>query len=171
MDLTALKIRVYRRLPPRWQRRVVRLATPNFTVGGIGLVTVDGTQVLLVRPSYRNGWVPPGGHLNSHEQPLDGIVRELREELGLDLVFAPWHRVSFDAGRQGVAFISVATLPEEVTVTPRSPEVLEARWFPLTDLPAFPPDFVEGMPDGDLDAIRAAGLRQSDSPERPGPRG
>jgi len=163
VDLTALKIRVYRQLPPRWQRRVVRLATPNFTVGGIGLVTVDGTQVLLVRPSYRNGWVPPGGHLNSREQPLEGIARELREELGLELVFAPWHRVAFDAGRQGVAFISVAVLPEEVAVTPRSPEVLEARWFPLAALPPFPPDFVEGMLGSDFQAIRAAGLRQSGS--------
>jgi ADP-ribose pyrophosphatase YjhB (NUDIX family) len=157
VQLTALKVRAYRLLPPRLQRRAVRLATPNFTVGAIGLVTVDGTQVLLVRPSYRSGWVPPGGFVDRGEEPIATLDRELAEELGLHLSFAPWHRVAFHAGRQSVAFISVAVMPVAVAVTPRSPEVLEARWFPVDALPSMAPDFFEGIHPEDLAAVRAAG--------------
>lgn len=157
MDLTGLKVRAYRLLPPRLQRRAVRLATPNFTVGAIGLVTVDGGQVLLVRPSYRNGWVPPGGFLDRGEDPVATLERELVEELDLHLSFAPWHRVAFDAGRQSVAFVSVAVMPAAVALTPRSPEILEAQWFPVDDLPPMPQDFFEGIPAQDLAAVRAAG--------------
>lgn len=162
MDLTSLKVRVYRRLPLVVQRLAVRVVTPNFTVGVIGLVTVDGSQVLLVRPSYRNGWVPPGGFLNRGEEPLPALERELREELALDLDFAPWHRAAFDRARQGVAFISVATLPSEVAVQPRSAEIVEVGWFPIDDLPPMPDDFFEGVTEADLEAIRLAGrLRAS----------
>jgi ADP-ribose pyrophosphatase YjhB (NUDIX family) len=157
VDLTALKVRAYRLLPPRLQRLAVRLATPNFTVGAIGLVTVDGSQVLLVRPSYRSGWVPPGGFLDRGEDPVSALERELAEELGLHLTFAPWHRVAFDAGRQSVAFVCVAVMPAVVAVPPRSPEIVEATWFPVDDLPPMPQDFFEGMPPADLAAVRAAG--------------
>ena len=161
MDLTSLKVTVYRRLPRRLQRRAVRLATPNFTLGAIGLITVDGNQVLLVRPSYRDGWVPPGGFLARREHPVEALEREVEEELGLRLTFAPWHRVAFDARRQGVAFVSVAVVPAGTVVVPRSPEILEVGWFPLDDLPPMPNDFYEGMPPEDLEALRQAALRRS----------
>ncbi|MCW2601128.1 MAG: hydrolase [Frankiales bacterium] len=157
MDLTALKVRVYRLLPRWLQRRAVRFSTPNFTVGAIGLITVDGSQVLLVRQTYRSGWVPPGGLLGRGEQPIEALVREVREELGLELSFGPWHRVAFDARRQGVGFVSVAVVPEGTVVFPRSPEIREVGWFRVDDLPPMPNDFYEGMPPEDLDALRLAG--------------
>jgi ADP-ribose pyrophosphatase YjhB (NUDIX family) len=161
VDLTALKVKVYRRLPRWLQRRAVRLATPNFTVGAIGLITVDGSQVLLVQPSYRNGWVPPGGFLARGEGPIEAVEREVREEIGLELTFAPWHRVHFDVRRQGVAFVSVAVVPDGTVVVPRSPEIRKVDWFPLDNLPPMPNDFYEGMPPEDLEALRQAGLSQS----------
>lgn len=166
MDLTALKVRVYRLLPARLKQIVVRLITPNYSVGVIGLITVDGSQVLLVRPSYRQGWVPPGGFVDRGEEPLQAMRREMREELGLDVVFEPWHRVAFDARRQGVAFISVARVPEEVAVSPRSAEILEVKWFSVDDLPPMPNDFYEGMLPADLLALKRP---SGTSPAGPGP--
>lgn len=161
VDLSALKVRVYRRLPASLQRFAVRLVTPNFTVGVVGLITIDGSQVLLVQPSYRDGWLPPGGFLNRGEQPVPALEREVREELGLELSFAPWHRVAFDARRQGVAFVSVAVVPEGTVATPRSPEIREVAWFGVDALPPMPNDFYEGMPPEDLEAVRQAALRSS----------
>lgn len=151
-----MKVRIYRALPSRLAQRAVRLATPNFTIGAIGLVTVDGTHILLVKPSYRTGWVPPGGFLDRGESPIDALERELAEELGLHLSFLPWHRVAFDGRRQSIAFVSVAVLPEAVNIRPRSPEILDAQWFPIDDLPPMPLDFFEGIPAEDLLAVRAA---------------
>jgi ADP-ribose pyrophosphatase YjhB (NUDIX family) len=157
VDLTALKVRVYRLLPARLQQLAVRVVTPNFSVGVIGLITVDGSQVLLVKPSYRSGWVPPGGFVDRGEEPLEAMSREMQEELGLDVTFEPWHRVAFDKRRQGVAFISVAKLDEERDIAPRSAEILEVRWFPVDDLPPLPNDFFEGMPAEDLEELRRLG--------------
>jgi ADP-ribose pyrophosphatase YjhB (NUDIX family) len=160
VDLTALQVAVYRRLPRRLRRPAVRLATPSFTVGAVALVTMDGSQLLLVRTSYRTGWVPPGGFVDRGEEPLQTLRREMREELGLDLEFAPWHRVSFDTRRRGIGFLSVAVAPPGTVGVPQSPEVLEARWFPLDALPPLSHDYREGLDPADLDAVRSAGLRR-----------
>ncbi|GAA2255604.1 hypothetical protein GCM10010430_44270 [Kitasatospora cystarginea] len=39
-------------------------------------------RVLIVDPVYKDGWDLPGGMLDD-EEPVDGLTRELREELGL----------------------------------------------------------------------------------------
>ncbi|MGE8360452.1 NUDIX domain-containing protein [Pseudomonas sp.] len=42
-------------------------------------------RLLLVKPAYRDGWLIPGGVVDADESPRDGLLRELREELGLSL--------------------------------------------------------------------------------------
>ena len=40
-------------------------------------------RVLLVKPTYKDGWDIPGGYVEPEETPLDACRREVREELGL----------------------------------------------------------------------------------------
>ena len=40
-------------------------------------------RVLLVDPSYKAGWEIPGGYVEAGESPLEGCVREVKEELGI----------------------------------------------------------------------------------------
>jgi 8-oxo-dGTP pyrophosphatase MutT (NUDIX family) len=40
--------------------------------------------LLLFHPKY-NKWLPPGGHLEPGETPPEGVVREVKEETGLDV--------------------------------------------------------------------------------------
>lgn len=154
--LEALKVRAYRALPRRWRVGAVRWGTPNFTVGALGLVTDDGDRVLLVRLSYREGWWPPGGFLSRGESAEQALTREYAEELGLDVRFSPPHRVFLDAERSWVTFVCVGVLAAAQVATPRAPEVLAARWFPIDALPEFSADFRERVTQEDLLALRAA---------------
>ncbi|MET8799591.1 NUDIX hydrolase [Nocardia sp. NPDC004568] len=42
-------------------------------------------RILLVDPSYKPGWDLPGGNVEANEPPDVGALREVREELGLEL--------------------------------------------------------------------------------------
>ncbi len=49
------------------------------------LFTNESGEVLLVKPNYRDTWNLPGGVIDEHESPLDGAIREVKEELDLTL--------------------------------------------------------------------------------------
>ncbi|MEV0003410.1 NUDIX hydrolase [Micromonospora sp. NPDC050980] len=64
----------------------------DFTVGlprkrmAAGLLITDPQdRVLLVEPAYQAWWEIPGGCVEDGESPWQAVVRECREELGLDL--------------------------------------------------------------------------------------
>jgi bis(5'-nucleosidyl)-tetraphosphatase len=88
----------------------------------------DSPQVLLLR-AYRN-WDLPKGRLEPGETPLEGAVREAREETGLaDLDFA-WGEESFDtepyAGGKIVRFYVARADGARVTL-PVNPELGRAE--------------------------------------------
>lgn len=41
-------------------------------------------RILLVKPTYKDGWDVPGGYVNSGETPYEAARREVCEELGFD---------------------------------------------------------------------------------------
>lgn len=52
-----------------------------------GMVFTDtNDRVLLVKPTYNEVWHLPGGVVENGESPADAAVREVREELGLEVV-------------------------------------------------------------------------------------
>ncbi len=52
------------------------------------LVAYDG-KILLVRHKYQEGWFLPGGKISGRENDEDAIRRELREELGIEIISHP----------------------------------------------------------------------------------
>lgn len=42
-------------------------------------------RVLMVYHQKFRAWLPPGGHVEPHENPLEAAAREVQEETGLDI--------------------------------------------------------------------------------------
>lgn len=134
----ALLFRAYRSLPTVVRVRLVRTFTPSFWVGAMCMVQRPDGSILLVRHSYRKGWGLPGGLLKRNEHPVDAAARETREEVGLDLDLDGTARVVVDAPSRRVDIIYSVKLGDDAAgeeAAPRSPEILEVRWFGLDSLP------------------------------------
>jgi len=61
---------------------------PPTPLVGVGAVIVEGGRVLLVRRGgepLKDRWTLPGGVLEVGETLADGVVREVREETGLEV--------------------------------------------------------------------------------------
>ncbi|MBA2689609.1 MAG: Nudix family hydrolase [Burkholderiales bacterium] len=68
--------------------------TPIVDVGAAVITRSDGSFLLAERPAgkvYAGYWEFPGGKIEPGENPLQGLARELHEELGIEVEFAsPW---------------------------------------------------------------------------------
>lgn len=51
----------------------------------VSAVILDADRVLLVRHRRLGRWMYPGGHLEPDEDPVDGLRREIREELNIEI--------------------------------------------------------------------------------------
>ena len=58
----------------------------HFTCTGF---VVDGDRTILLWHQRLRMWVPPGGHLEPNEDPLTAVLREIREEAGLEAQVLP----------------------------------------------------------------------------------
>ena len=125
---------------PRWLRGfVVRTVTPSFTAGALCLIEDDDGRVLLVRQPYRAGWGLPGGFLKRGETAEACAVREVREEVGLDVELSGPPRMFIDERTRGIeaVFRARAVRPADLgRVGPVSPELVETGWFAPDALPA-----------------------------------
>jgi len=131
-------LRVYRRLPVGFRRRVVRAVSPSFTVGAMCFIERDDGALLLVRHSYRDRWGVPGGLLQKGEEAADGATREVREEVGLHVELRGEPAVVVDADPQRVDIVFRAALApgcDPGAVQVGSAEIVEARWFAPAELP------------------------------------
>ncbi|QPV64364.1 NUDIX hydrolase [Halosimplex litoreum] len=79
------------------------------TVSLRGIIFGPEGSVLVVERTSDGGWELPGGRLDAHEDCIDGLKREIREETGLDpVVSEPVHSLSWrndsDNGRFAVYY-------------------------------------------------------------------
>lgn len=134
---TAL-LKLYRRMPTPLRRRLVRTASPSYTVGAICVIERPDGAVLLVRQVYRSRWGIPGGLLKRGEDPTDAARREVFEEVGIAIELVGEPAVVVDAVPQRIDIVYRArpiALSELDHLGPRSPEIEEARWFEPDALP------------------------------------
>ena len=98
-------------------------------------------RIALVRNTYRDGWSLPGGVVDDNEPPADAAVREVREELGHEVVGeAKLLSVQWAARGSGpLQFLSltfdVGVCEDPSTLVAQEEEIAEIGFFPIDALP------------------------------------
>ena len=124
------------------------MSTRNYPVSIKGVLALDGRIPLLF--NERREWELPGGRLEPGEEPQATVVREVAEELSLDVACGPildsW---LYDIAGQGEVFIVTYALHLLRPGTPRlSHEHKALQLFAFDQLDDLP------MPAGYLHSIR-----------------
>ena len=57
----------------------------EFKIGVFGIIFDNSNRVLLCHRNDYDLWNLPGGKLESKESPWEGVIREVKEETGLDI--------------------------------------------------------------------------------------
>jgi ADP-ribose pyrophosphatase YjhB (NUDIX family) len=135
------------RLPSRWRRRLVRLASQKYTVGGVVLVRdVDRDapdRLVLLRQPPGYGWSLPAGLLKRGELPAVGAARELFEESGIrvsaDDLVPMQPNALVHANGQWVDMVFEARVAADVEFAVDGAEVYEAAWHRIDALPPLTP--------------------------------
>lgn len=125
---------VWKLLPRRLRAKIVRLTQQKFTVSAAAVVINQEREVLLLNHVLRpgSGWGLPGGFLAKGEQPEEGIRREIREEIELELDSLAMYRVRTVGTHIEIIFTARAAGEPRVN----SREIYELGWFDQASLPA-----------------------------------
>jgi 8-oxo-dGTP pyrophosphatase MutT (NUDIX family) len=142
-QVRAYAYQLFYRMPGSMRRRLVRLVLRKYLVGAVTLISdaeaPEPGRLLLLRQPPGRCWGLPAGLLKRREPPAVAAARELHEEAGIvlapaDLVPAVPNAIVHTRGWVDTVF--TARVPASTTgLTVDGAEVLEARWFPVDDLP------------------------------------
>jgi ADP-ribose pyrophosphatase YjhB (NUDIX family) len=82
-------------LPKKYYTLIKHITVTGYTVNS------DKTKVLLIYHKKLNKWMPPGGHIQDGEMPHEAILREVKEETGINTKFL-WKKmhVNLDKNRE-----------------------------------------------------------------------
>ncbi|MBK7396152.1 MAG: 8-oxo-dGTP diphosphatase MutT [Myxococcales bacterium] len=107
---------------------------------------IEGGRVLLTQRkagAHLAGlWELPGGKVDPGEDPRDAVVRELREELGLEVeVFEPLEVTYFRYPEKAVLLLFFVVTRRTGSPEPQRLDVADLRWATAAELGtlSFPP--------------------------------
>lgn len=106
---------------------------------GVRIVLTYQGEILFVKNSYGLKYNFPGGGIGRYENPEQGIRREVKEELGIDLgnilyVDSIVPALEYEY-RKNTISIFTAELPDK-NVYINSLEVEDVQWFTLSSIPS-----------------------------------
>lgn len=119
--------------------RLVRIYWRLFrplTLGSRAIVVRDD-QALLVRLSYAKGWYLPGGGVDRRESFRACVIRELREECGIETSSPELFGLYFTTKQNKTDHVAIYVVREFTmpSMSSNDPEIAEMRFFPLDALP------------------------------------
>jgi 8-oxo-dGTP diphosphatase len=122
-------------------------AFPDRPVVGVGAVILDGTRVVLAKrghPPLQGEWSLPGGAVELGETLIEALVREVKEEVGLDVEVGPMVEVldrlhHNDEGRVEYHYVIVDYLcrPQGNCDLSSGSDADAAQWVSVDDLASY----------------------------------
>ncbi len=96
----------------------------------------DG-RLLLIKENYdRRRWGFPGGAVEDGETAEQAVVREVREETGVDVSVGELVGTYRLADSSVTAYVFRCTIAAGTPAVPPTGEIAEIRWWPTDDLPS-----------------------------------
>jgi ADP-ribose pyrophosphatase YjhB (NUDIX family) len=105
-----------------------------FQLGAFALIFDSDGAILLCHRRDLDAWNLPGGRVEQGESPWDAVVRETREEVGLQVEVDRLAGAYFKPDQAEVVFSFVCRMVTGELTT--SEEADDVRFFPLDALPA-----------------------------------
>lgn len=106
-------------------------------IWGTGCILIDGDKILLGRRTDNNLWGSPGGGVELGETPVAAILREIKEETGLDAsefyLEAAGQTYSLNEDQIWHSFVFVCN-HFTGELKPQPGEIEELKWVPLDEL-------------------------------------
>lgn len=113
-------------IPDGYYPMVVMVVIRNF----------KGEFLMQKRAESKGGdWGVTGGHPKSGETPLEGIITEVKEELGLD--FSKEDFIEYDSGCDGKDCYKMYFVTKDIDIkdiTIQEKELSEVKWFSMEEL-------------------------------------
>ncbi len=106
-------------------------------VGGVAVIERDGKHLLIKQSGnkpFGGQWRHPGGKFESHESPIKGLKREIREEVGLEIEVTrkePLMVMKSDYEYGNFGFFEARVRGGELRTDKR--EIEDAGWFTKED--------------------------------------
>lgn len=113
---------------------------PQSAIPVVAAVIEDGRGCVLVaqRPPHKHlalKWEFPGGKVDPGESPEAALLRELREELGIEAeIVRPLPRFTHDYGSVVIAMIPFVCRLAPGSAAPHPHEHVALRWVPPAEL-------------------------------------
>ncbi|MEN3608628.1 NUDIX domain-containing protein [Plantactinospora sp. CA-294935] len=112
-------------------------AANSLVPGGAALVVDEQGRILLQRRADSGNWSLPGGTMNLGETLGDAVIREVREETGLDVELTgilgiytdPRHLIAYADGEVRQEFVVAFTARPASGTLAVSDESTEVGWF------------------------------------------
>ena len=127
------------------------MTTPVILVVACALVDTDGRVLIARRPLHKTMaglWEFPGGKVEPGERPEAALIRELREELGIDTEEACLAPLTFAShAYETFHLLMPLFICRRWQGTPRAREEQVLKWVRPTEMTAYP------MPPADLPLI------------------
>ncbi len=121
-------------------------------------VVIHDDHVLLIEHRKAGLWLYPGGHIDPNEDPAQAVIREIREEVGIDVELVaeqPFSHPAITVVPNPFTIITVnvtdtaigphqhidvvyAAVPLTHDIALQTNELIAYRWVPLADISALP---------------------------------